>query len=432
MTQRFHYTIAQKLQLLQIYEEVQEEEAKVPEYLNGLPGLPRITKRQLENWASQKEQFLLLTPEERLKTYILHAGPPVQYSDLYTFLYSQVKEMRQEGHAINHDMLIKIAMDHDQEVKKLSYTGKRSLIDRFMDAFNLTIRTVTSTRSQLDDPLQRPEEEIVETWKQDIIDTMTKFGIQGNSVFNMDQSGLNYEIVPKRTIEPKGAKRVVVASKGGDKKRATIVSLINAAGKKFTQLVIFRAVFGARVHREVADENDDDSNFCAQEKAWIDRNVLQIWLDDIWWPIARATPGHKILIVDSYPLHTEAQDIFEKYNTIVKFVPKGFTWSLQPLDHLYHKRYKALAKDIFLENQRRELETEENWRDFVIECVKLIHSQIDESVIRASWRMAGLDFPEGERQGNRMLIEEELVIQGNEPILEEDPSMIIEEENLFI
>jgi len=105
----------------------------------------------------------------------------------------------------------------------------------------------------------------------------------------------------------------------------------------------------------------------------------------VWEPIARRTNGPKLLIIDSYPLHKELKEEFKIYNTQILFVPEGLTWQLQPLDSLFHKRYKKLAQDYFLFHQKDQFDTEEQKRFYMINCVKDIVSKINSTTIRASW-----------------------------------------------
>jgi len=90
MQSRFHYTIKQKLQIL-------EEEEKELDIQNSHP----IKKHQAENWKTKKDEFQNLSPMKQSTKYTLHPGPNLKYADLYLFLYTKVKELRGERQAIN-------------------------------------------------------------------------------------------------------------------------------------------------------------------------------------------------------------------------------------------------------------------------------------------------------------------------------------------
>ena len=209
----------------------------------------------------------------------------------------------------------------------------------------------------------------------------------------MDQSGLNFEIPPKKTIEIIGSQQVSIATSGSEKKRVTVISLISCAGMKFPQLVIFKGTPGARVERKVKSYNDTMNVFTVQENAWTDKEQLENWLKFVWHPIASSTQRPKLLLLDSLPLHKDLKKEFEKFHTRVMYIPKGLTWTLQPLDSLYHRTYKNYARECFMVHQLRGNVSEEDRRKQVIDNVKEIHGKISEEIIKSSWRHVGLDHP---------------------------------------
>ena len=67
-----------------------------------------------------------------------------------------------------------------------------------------------------------------------------------------------------------------------------------------------------------------------QANSWTDGLVLLEWIFMVWLPIAAITPGVKLLILDSYPLHKEAHYLLSELDTNVLYVPTGLTWGVQP------------------------------------------------------------------------------------------------------
>jgi len=246
----------------------------------------------------------------------------------------------------------------------------------------------------------------------------------------MDQSALNYEMIPKKTIERKGSQKVPVMTKGGEKKRATILSLINSAGEKYKQFIIVKGVHNAQVHEAMQQSNDESTQFSAQENAWTDQKQLESWLESVWWPIARSTEEPKLLVLDSYPLHKTLQNEFAKYNTIVKFIPTGLTGVLQPLDGLYHKSYKKFAKDFFLYNQNKTIKNEEEWRALLVSCVKEVYSKMSHETILKSWKAVGLENPNSELIP--FVNEDSMIVEVDNTFVRENGSMLIEMDNTLV
>ena len=437
MTNRFHFTIKQKLQILDELEESKNEDFYKEK---------NITKIQVQGWKEKKAQMLALPEEKQSSTYKLHQGPQKKYADLYTFLYSQVKEMRAEKMVVTHELLISLAINELDEISMLSYNGKRSLIDRFMKFNNLSLRTITSTSSSNADQITEEDRQTIDSFRREYNNIILSNNIPQECVFNMDQCGVAYEIPPKKTIDHVGSQQSSITTRGITKKRVTVISLINCAGESFQQLVIFKGVDGKRVEESLQQFNDASSHFTTQENAWTDGPKLKQWLELIWWPIASSIEGPKLLVVDSYPLHLDFEEDLRKFNTFLLFVPKGLTWQLQPLDNLFHKAYKKYAQDYFVHNQRTILQTEEEKRRYMVLCVKEIYGKIDGNTIRSSWKKVSLEYPNQNRDRD---FNEYLEVQNSmdnnfggheiDVIIEEEPgsqiveldSMMVEQDSMF-
>src|SRR5688572_25446343 len=116
----------------------------------------------------------------------------------------------------------------------------------------------------------------------------------------------------------------------------------------------------------------------------------------IWEPIAQARDGPKLLLLDSYPLHEELKYLFSRHDTHVLYVPKGMTWSLQPLDCGFFKMYKdEIRKDWVLNQQYKEYLNEADKRKALSTILKeVFDTQYQRSHI-AFWEKAGLSYSQG-------------------------------------
>jgi len=380
LNNRFHYTIKQKVQIINQFEEEKTLD-------NSL--MPPITVQQVRTWSEKKEEFSSLSPIKQMKTYTLHPGPQLKYPELYTFLYMKVKEWRRERKAITHDMLIQIAIEEQPSIKDLTPKGQRSIIDRFMKLYNLSIRRITSYHSLSGEAMKQEEAQTIQEFNLEFRNKVIEQDIDEENIFNMDQSALYYDNPPTMTIELSGSQQVSVATTGGEKKRVTIISLISCSGAKQRQYIIFKGTPGARIETSIRRSNDDTTYFTVQDNAWTDKKQFQSWLEVIWWPIARSRDGPKLLILDSYNIHTEARADLEKYNTHVMFIPVGMTWCLQPLDSIFHKHYKKYAREFFLSHQQSIITQEEDRRALVIQCVKEIYGKLTEELKIQSYHLGG-------------------------------------------
>jgi len=228
---RFHYTARQKLQIL---EEVKECELKQIQNDYG------ITKEQIMQWTDHREELLRVPEPKPSSMYSLHPGPQLKCVELYIFLYKKVKRMRVKKQAVSHFFLIQLAIEQQPSIQDLTPSGQRSLIDRFMKFSKLSIRTITSRSSGSHEQIPQEEAAQIENFRNEFQEIIRNQGIQSEDILNMDQTGLNYQTVPKKTIEIIGSQHVPVSTFNGEKKRVTIFSLISYSGRLFRQFVIFK------------------------------------------------------------------------------------------------------------------------------------------------------------------------------------------------
>jgi len=114
---RFHFTIKQKLQILHEFDENQS---------SACLSEKGISKAQVLDWKNKESEMMLIPEEKQSQTYILHSGPTKKYEELYTFLYTKIKEMRAEKQVVNHNLLITLACNEDPTIKIKVQTEKEA------------------------------------------------------------------------------------------------------------------------------------------------------------------------------------------------------------------------------------------------------------------------------------------------------------------
>ena len=206
----------------------------------------------------------------------------------------------------------------------------------------------------------------------------------------------------------------------------TTLSLLNAEGGLFPQMLVFKGVRDQRVHEEVAQYDEWFQLHTVQENSWTDAYVLLEWNVRVWSHIARETDGHKLLILDSYPLHENLEEFLSEYDTHVLYVPKGMTWSLQPLDCGFFKIFKEeIQKDWVLNQQYKEYANESEKRRTIVTILKDVFEKLYDKSHIAFWAKAGLLYPEDRIRA---------IEEGAQRDATQDTAMTIEEEghdNLF-
>lgn len=382
---RFHFTIKQKLQILDL--------VKTGQLAKLVSNFPSITQKQIDDWERNEQKMRMLSEKDQTSKYTLHPGPSDTRAELYQYLYQRVKEFRLDRRAVTVEYLINVAIAVDPSVQSLTYSGQKSLIRRFMDCFKLSIREVTGTSGSSEEQMQEEEKAIIESFKDEYRRIIQTYQIPAEHVYNMDQTGILYENIASRTIDFSGSREVAVQSSGDEKKRITLFSLMNAKGELFTQLAVFKGARDASIKAEVENYDDMITFHTTQINAWCDGYVLIEWLYKIWYLMVRYIPGPKLLILDSYPLHEQLAAKFAENDTHVLFVPKGQTWCLQPLDCGYFKVFKDYLKRKWIERQDMIFSNEQEKRAALISLLKETYEIMENNDNTVYWKKAGLEPP---------------------------------------
>ncbi|RLO09519.1 hypothetical protein DYB28_001798 [Aphanomyces astaci] len=235
-----------------------------------------------------------------------------------------------------------------------------------MKRWGLAIRVKTrSDQANLEDGLQALAE-FKTTIRQIILDNDIE------DIYNADQTGINYEYIPKQTINKEGAKTVWIKCSGHEKDRITAMLLADAKGTKYPLFLVLKTQaskiksvvqenltqrndFGRRVWNEITDLHD---NFPLR----IDGNPSAWWNSDISLPFLeyhrRGTSAKYVLLLwDDFSAHfTENVTVRAKeLRVLLARVPPTFTWMCQPADVAWMKPIKALLRRKWVEFLRTQI-----------------------------------------------------------------------------
>jgi hypothetical protein len=92
----------------------------------------------------------------------------------------------------------------------------------------------------------------------------------------MDEIPVSFDMPISRTVNLKGAKEVSVATTGHERSNFTVVLCITADGSKLPPMMIFK--------RKTVPKgcNSKDVIISANEKGWMNSEVMKFWLDNVW------------------------------------------------------------------------------------------------------------------------------------------------------
>ena len=98
-------------------------------------------------------------------------------------------------------------------------------------------------------------------------------------VGNMDKIPAFFDMVPSKCIAKKGDKEFAVRSSRSEKKHLTVVLPATADEKMLPPMISFKEKTDQTIRNLIIP-----TNFVikTQEKAWMDGDLMQVWLEKIW------------------------------------------------------------------------------------------------------------------------------------------------------
>jgi len=139
---------------------------------------------------------------------------------------------------------------------------------RFQKRWNLTTRSPTKQRKSKTTTIEERNKSIESFWHT-IIDLRTRYTIEPERIYNMDETPVNFDNVPKRIVDKRGVSRPVVFTTGSEKKRCTVVLACRADGQLLPPMVIFKGK--KQNHKSIRTiVRSRGTVVMVQPKAWMD------------------------------------------------------------------------------------------------------------------------------------------------------------------
>lgn len=184
-------------------------------------------------WIKQSNNW----EKENKKSKHIGSGRKAFYPKAEEKLYNWIIEQRKKGLAVNYTS-VKLQMYKilkEPTIQALypmgehEFQGTLSWIHLFMKRFDLSLRRKT----KISQKLPEDTEEKMEEFRRFIIRLRTQYNFDLNSIFNMDETPIWFDMAGNMTVNNKGDKTVHIRTTGNDKNRFTVVLTCSAGKKNF-------------------------------------------------------------------------------------------------------------------------------------------------------------------------------------------------------
>ena len=191
----------------------------------------------------------------------------------------------------------------------------------------------------------------IESFKMKLAEIIEEGDLTLNQVFNCDETGLYWKLLPNKTLvsarekEAKGFKK--------PKERVTIMACTNATGSIKFPLVFIHKSENPWCFKNI-DKSDLPVDYYSQKSSWMDMRIFTEWLHTKFVSrcrreMAKRDLSHKaLLLMDNAPSYPDSLQSDDKRITCL-FLPANTTSLIQPLDQgVLEKVKRCYKRDLLL------------------------------------------------------------------------------------
>ena len=228
------------------------------------------------------------------------------------------------------NLLLKKRSDTDQD-NPLT-VGKcwvQNFVQRHNSLQSKYTRKYDYQRAKCEDPT------IIREWFQLIQNTIAKYGIQEEDIYNFDETGFQMGVITTAKVIT-GSERAgkPVCVQPGNREWVTVIESVSSYGWNLPPMIIFEG----KVHISTwyTDELPKDWTLAVSDKGWTDDSLGLTWLTDVFQKHTKdRTKGvYRLLILDGHGSHSTLEfDLFcSEHSIITLCMPPHSSHLLQPLD----------------------------------------------------------------------------------------------------
>ena len=214
--------------------------------------------------------------------------------------------------------------------------------------------------------------EAPEPFKKELQDVMELEGLTLEQIYNCDETGLYYKMLPTKTLATKAEKNASGMKK--QKEQVTLLACSNASGSHKLPLLFIGKAANPRCFKNV-NKAALPVVYKSQKNAWADAAIFTDWFNCHFVPsvkkhlIQRGLTPKALLFLDNAPAHPDCC-VLVSHDKAIKamFLPPNTTALIQPMDQgvleALKRRYRrSMLQKLLLQDQAGQS---------VIECIKSI------------------------------------------------------------
>ena len=245
-------------------------------------------------------------------------------------LYLWFLQKRSQGIAVNGPLLAKKAEELHKSMELPSeFMASSGWLWRFCRRHG--IRELSLEGEKLS-----AEDSGIEIFRNKLQDTLEQEGLTLEQLYNCNETGLQYRMLPDKTLACRHEKGAAGMKKQKD--RVTLMACSNATGKHKLPLVCIGKSRNPRCFKNI-NKDALPVRYYAQRSAWMDCSIFTTWFQNEFVPsVKKYLRDNKLsykalLLLDNAPSHPSS-DVLRSSdgNIMAMYLPPNTTSLIQPMD----------------------------------------------------------------------------------------------------
>lgn len=208
----------------------------------------------------------------------------------------------------------------------------------------------------------------LEKFKTEFEQLVAKEGYSRDQIYNCDETGLNYKMMPAKTLASQ--QEAMAPGHKKNKERVTILACSNATGTHKLPLMCIGKSAKPRAIKHIKP-SALPVYYTHQRSAWMSSDLFQTWFFEKFVPSVekflkkQGLPRKAILLLDNAPSHPN-ELILRSEDIIVKFFPPNVTSIGQPMDQGVLETFKRHYRRFLLQEISEKITTGSTFRECLL------------------------------------------------------------------
>lgn len=245
-------------------------------------------------------------------------------------LFLWYEQLRGKGFPVSGPLLQEKALHFSKTIEgeDTIFTASDGWLDRWKKRFGIRQLTISGESLSAD-------KDAVPAFKTHLCSILEKEELFPEQLYNCDETGLNYKILPTKTLASK--KEATAPGYKKSKERVTVLACSNATGNHKLRLTVIGKSKKPRAFKKLKSSDSLPVWYTHQTKAWMNSKIFKEWFKNEFVPavekhlLIKKMPRKAILILDNAPSHPPVDELRDG-DIKTLFLPPNVTSICQPMD----------------------------------------------------------------------------------------------------